>query len=463
MPQHTVKSTVPAIQSVAVPIMGEMLIHMGMGVFTTWLVSRQSEAASAATGTVFLLILFCFVLFRFVTMGAGVVVSQYLGAGERPAALEVASSALTASLWMGLLCAMALFVGAGPILRAWSFPPELMPYAKPYLHVFALVLLLEAPNLCLIALLRAYGQARACFNMTVASYGLQLIGLYLVLYAWHAPMQDKMVGLAIVPLVSRSGFLAGIWYLQRRRLGLVWRPALLWKLNWQRLKPVIAIGAPAAAENVSYHLSFMLIIKVIGLLGAKAMVAQSFVRQVSGLIMVCGQALGLATEVVIGYQVGAGDLAGAARQLKRSLIVGWCITATLGIFVTLFAEPILRIFTHQADYLAVGVPIMRLCVLVETGRTFNLIVINALRAAGDTKFPVVMGSFSMWGLAVPLAWGLGLHTPLGLVGVWLAFTADEWVRGMANLWRWQRGDWRKFSLAIKARIDAERAGNAQPH
>jgi Na+-driven multidrug efflux pump len=248
--------------------------------------------------------------------------------------------------------------------------------------------------------------------------------------------------------------------LQARVIGLDWRGNFFWKIKWERIKPVLAIGVPSAAENVSYQASFMLILKVIGLLGAEAMVAQSFVRIVMNFILTSGLALGLATEVVIGYQVGAGDLDGAQRQLRRSLIYGWFFAASLAISAAIFAEPILRLFTQDKDILALGIPILRLCVLVETGRTFNLIVINALRAAGDVRFAVYFGVFSMWGVAVPLAWALGLHSPLALMGVWLAYAADEWIRGLANWWRWRQGHWRRFATAIKARMDGERTAKA---
>ncbi|MES2933022.1 MAG: MATE family efflux transporter [Pseudomonadota bacterium] len=448
---------VPSLSSVALPIFGELALQMGVGILSMWLISQQSVAAAAAVNTVFFLVFFGYVLLRFVTMGASVVATQYLGAGERKSAQEICYNALTGSMWMGALCALVLSVGADPIFRLWSFPQELLPYAKPYLQLLALLLLIEAPNLCLIALLRAYGQAQITFVMNLASYLVQVLGLCAVLYGWNAPILDKMPWLAIVALISRSCFLAGTWWLQRSSIGLKWRNEILWKMDWLRLKPVMAIGMPAAAENLAYHMSFMLIMKVIGMLGAKAVIAQSFVRQIMGLIMLFGMALGLATEVVIGYQVGAGDLQAAARQLRRSLILGWVVTATVSIIVAIFAEPILRFFTLDTEYIEIGVPLMRLCILIETGRTFNLIVINALRAAGDSRFPVMFGVFSMWGVAVPLAWLLGLHSPLALVGVWLAYAADEWVRGLANLWRWRGGKWRKYATRIKQRIDSERA------
>jgi Na+-driven multidrug efflux pump len=73
------------------------------------------------------------------------------------------------------------------------------------------------------------------------------------------------------------------------------------------------------------------------------------------------------------------------------------------------------------------------------------------------QFPFRIAVLSMWGLSIPLAWLLGMQTPLALTGVWIAYAADEWVRGLGNLWRWRRGYWRGYAHEARARIEAGQA------
>ncbi|MNR64188.1 MATE family multidrug exporter [compost metagenome] len=58
----------------------------------------------------------------------------------------------------------------------------------------------------------------------------------------------------------------------------------------------------------------------------------------------------------------------------------------------------------------------------------------------------MMGVASMWGIAVPLAYYLGIHLEMGLLGVWIAFTVDEWVRGLLMYLRWRSKVWQSKSL-----------------
>jgi Na+-driven multidrug efflux pump len=105
-------------------------------------------------------------------------------------------------------------------------------------------------------------------------------------------------------------------------------------------------------------------------------------------------------------------------------------------------------------------------VLLELGRSFNLVVINALRGVGDVKFPFAAGATSMVIVLAGASWWLGARPsdesgsalgPLGwgLVGVWLAYAADEWVRGLIMWGRWRSRAW--VPLAHAARRRARRA------
>jgi Na+-driven multidrug efflux pump len=124
----------------------------------------------------------------------------------------------------------------------------------------------------------------------------------------------------------------------------------------------------------------------------------------------------------------------------------------------LFRYSIIGMFTDDPDIISVGAGIFLLSIVLEPGRTFNMVVINSLRAAGDARFPVLMGVCSMWGVSVPLAYLLGVHWGVGLLGVWIAFAVDEWLRGILMLLRWRSRVWEKKAL-VKP-VSAGEAGAA---
>jgi Na+-driven multidrug efflux pump len=135
--------------------------------------------------------------------------------------------------------------------------------------------------------------------------------------------------------------------------------------------------------------------------------------------------------------------------------LGLVVTAGVAVAFALVAPWALRLFTDDPQIVSLGRTLILLGLLLEPGRSFNLIIINALRASGDSRFPLVAGLLSQWGIMLLGAWLLGTHLGLGLIGVWTALILDEWLRGLFMLQRWRHGRW----LPHARRVQAEAARN----
>jgi Na+-driven multidrug efflux pump len=54
----------------------------------------------------------------------------------------------------------------------------------------------------------------------------------------------------------------------------------------------------------------------------------------------------------------------------------------------------------------------------------------------------------MWVICVPLSYVVGVYYGFGLVGIWLVFILDEWLRAFLLLWRWKSRSWMKIVLRV---------------
>ena len=55
------------------------------------------------------------------------------------------------------------------------------------------------------------------------------------------------------------------------------------------------------------------------------------------------------------------------------------------------------------------------------------------------------------------SWLLGVHFGMGLTGVWIAYTLDEWVRGGTMAVRWFRLGWVKQAVASRRLVNRKLA------
>ncbi len=167
---------------------------------------------------------------------------------------------------------------------------------------------------------------------------------------------------------------------------------------------------------------------------------------ISTFIYLFSLAIGMGTAIITGRMVGAGRTEEAYKRVWRSLRWGLFLTIAVNIVIILFRVPIIELFTEDREIIALATQILLLSILLESGRTFNLILINSLRAAGDAKFPVYMGLLSMVCMSLPLGYYLAFSLDLGLAGIWLAIAADEWMRGIIMFFRWRSRAWEQKSL-----------------
>lgn len=431
----------PRLLPLALPLFAEMALAIGMGMVGTMLAARLGDAHGAAFALCSQVLAMLFVFFRVVGAGVSVVVAQALGGRRRDEADRTARATLGASTWIGGVCLLLAAGLAQPLLGLMNAPSDVLVLAVPLLQLMAPAVLLDAWNTTLASVLRSHLHSRPTMVVNMA---MQLVHLALAVPlmagvgAWAG---WGLMGYAVALLLARGLGLAMFLQAWRDRLGLV--PVRADWLQWRRapLAPVLHIGLPGAAENIAWRGAFVVTLSVTGTLGTQALATHAYTMQVIHLVLLFAVTIGLSAEIMVGHLVGAGCLHDAHRLVRRLLGRGLLLAAGVSFLVALNGRWLMGWFTQDAQIIAAGATLLWITIALETGRTFNIVLVNALRAAGDARYPLVAGAASFVVVMAGGSWWLGVHLGWGLVGVWVAYAADEWLRGLLNWWRWAGHGW----------------------
>ncbi|MCM3574237.1 MATE family efflux transporter [Mesobacillus subterraneus] len=428
------------------PIFIEMFLHMLMGSTDTFMLSHISDEAVAAVGVANQLVFFMILVFGFVATGTAVLVSQNLGAGLQVDARKISGLSLSMNLIFGVLVSIIVVVFNDLFLQMFNLTPEIHRLAQQYLTIVGGTLFTQALLVTASAILRANGLTKEAMVISVVMNIIHLAGNSIFIYGLFGVPEMGVQGVAISTAISRAVAVILIFRLLYRRLPMKIAVEDYLNFNKSFIKKILKIGVPSAGENVVYNTSQMAITVIIGLLGAMALTTRVYTFNIMSFMMLFGIAIGQGTQILIGYKVGAREFDKAYHQLLKSLKLSIIITMAITVVIVAVREPILGVFTDNKEIIREGSMVLLLCLILEPGRTFNIVVISSLRAAGDAVFPVKMALVSMWGISVPLAYFLGIIMGFGLSGIWIAFIVDEWFRGIIMYIRWRSRVWEKKVL-----------------
>lgn len=428
------------------PLFIEFFLHMLMGNADTLMLSLYSDNSVAAVGVSNQILSLVIVMFGFIATGTAILVAQNLGAKNSLAAAEVSVISLVTNFAFGLILSILVFAMSNDLLKMMDLPHELMGEAHSYLSIVGGFSFVQAIIMTSGAIIRSYGFTKDAMYVTIGMNLLNIIGNYLFIFGPFGIPVLGVEGVAISTSVSRFVGLIAILMLLIKRVPTKLNFFKVFQMPIIHLKNLLAIGIPSAGEQLSYNGSQMVITYFIASLGTEALTTKVYAQNLMMFIYLFAIAISQGTQILIGHQIGAKKFQDAYYRCLKSLKLAILFSLICALVFSVFSKPLLSIFTSNENILIAGRILIWLTVLLEPGRAFNLVIINSLRATGDVRFPVIVGILSMWGVSVTLSYILGIHLGWGLVGIWLAFTADEWLRGLLMLKRWRSKVWMNKSF-----------------
>lgn len=429
------------IFSLTWPIFIEIFLHMLLGNADTLMLSKFSDDAVAAVGVTNQILWITIIMFGIISTGTTILVSQYLGAKNQEKALQTVTISLALNFVFGVLFSAIVFIFAPYLLRLMNLPQKLIFDGVRYLRIVGGFSFLQAVIMTMIAALRSYGFMKDSMNVTIGMNILNIIGNALFIFGVMGVPQLGVTGVAISTSVSRVIGVIVLLIIIYKRTGVKLSIKPLIPFPKRILKDLLKIGIPTAGEQMAYQTSQLVITYFITLLGGYSLTTKVYVQNLSMFVFLFALAVAQGNQILIGHLIGANKTEEAYIRCLKSLKAAFLVSAGMALIFALNSKFLLQLFTQNKEIIAVGSSVMLVVFILEPGRTFNLVVINALRAAGDVKFPVYMGMISMWGVSITLSYLLAIHLGLGLVGMWIAFAVDEWLRGLIMLWRWRSYKW----------------------
>lgn len=429
-----------------VPIFIDSLLAMMLGMMDTVMLSKYADNAVASVGVVNQVFNMVILIFQVTTLGTSVLCAQYYGAGKSEKLKQIVGVSLIFNLFLGILLSVFLFFNGEFLLRMMHLAPELMEDGVRYLKIVGGFAFVQSLSLTIAAVLRSTNLAKFPMFVTLVVNILNAIGNYALIFGNFGLPEMGAEGAAWATSASRVIALVILIVLLIRTIVPRIPRKLLIPFPLGELRKMLGIGMPAAGEQISYSLSQVVVTMFTNLIAVEAVVTRTYAMNIVMFSYLFALSISFGNSILVGQLIGEGRKEEAYRICLDSLKTAMVITAIVSGLVAAFGSMIFGLLTDNEDIVKVGVVILCVDFVLEFGRTVNMTMVNALRSAGDAKFPVMLGLFSMWVFATGLSWVFGISMGYGLIGMWVAFMIDENFRAVILLKRWRGKKWMERNL-----------------
>jgi Na+-driven multidrug efflux pump len=191
----------------------------------------------------------------------------------------------------------------------------------------------------------------------------------------------------------------------------------------------------------------LLVQTLVSSFGTAAIAANAISSTVAGFACIPGSAIGLAMITVVGRCVGAGEYDQAVHYTRKLMSATYILMAlTSGTFFIL-ARVIAGAFNISDAATATAVSILHMyfifCALFWP---MSFVLPNALRAAGDARFTMIVSMVSMWTCRIGFSYILAVYMHMEVTGIWIAMILDWVIRMICFVWRFRRGRWKRIKV-----------------
>lgn len=430
-----------ALVVLIIPLIIEQLLSVLVGMADSIMVARVGEAAVSGVSLVDTIFVLMINIFAALATGGAVIAGQYLGKKRPEDACRAVNQLTIFIVLSGVVITGLIYLLKDFILHGvfGQIEPDVMMNAKKYLLITNASIPFIALYNAGAAVFRAMGNSRISMKMSIIMNTINVAGNAMLIYGFRF----GVAGVAIPTLVSRMFAGIGMMVLLKNQKNILHfsRP-FSFRLEWNMLKKILHLGLPNSLENSMFQLGKILVLSMVSAYGTASITANAICNNLCSLQVLPGMAMGYAILAVVAQCVGAGDYEQVHYYTKKLMTIAYAaIFASVGLLL-LLNPLLLSLYGVSAEAETYATKIMMLhsamCIVFWP---MSFTMPNALRAANDVTFCMVLSIISMWIVRIAGSYLLGTVLDMGVFGVWAAMTIDWAVRAIGFFIRYLRGKW----------------------
>lgn len=404
-------------------------------------VGDNALAAVGSAGPILNLLL---VLYVGISIGAGIMVSQYFGSHNRDGLSYTIGNSILLMLFATIFVAIFGSLVTRPLLELLKTPDSIIDWCASYLYILFIGGAGLAYYNILSGVLRGLGDSVSALLYLLVACVLN-IGLDL-LFVIQFQMGVSGVALATSIAQAVSAVLCAIKLYRMKEYFDFKRQYMKW--NQQYAMNVIRLGLPSGITQAIMSMSMIVVQALTNSFGEQFIAANVIVMRVDGFAMMPNFSFGSAMTTYAGQNVGANAYDRVTKGAKQGTILALGVSAVITGVILLVGKPLMGIFSDTDELVELSVSLMRILAVGYLAMAVLQSLAGVMRGAGDTMTPMWISIFQTVILRVPLAYIMiylskSAEYPNGRQELLIVSLLVSWIIGMlVTIFFYARGKWK---------------------
>ena len=448
----TLKSMYKQSLHIAWPSTLEGALLSIIGSIDTMMVGTLGPAAIAAVGLTAQPRMILLIFVQALCVGTTALCARRKGADDPAAANQCLNQSLAIVTGLGVLMILFGYFGAEWFMRLAGANEDTLEMSVEYFKIISLGLMFNCWSLCICAAMRAIGQTRITMITNITANLVNVCLNYVLINGKLGFPRLGVRGAAIATVCGTavSCFVAISFVLRKNSYYHFEMP----RFDRVTLNGLVNVGSGSIIESVCMRVGFLINARLIADIGTNAFAAYQIVSQVTSLSFTLGDGIAAAGTSLVGQSLGARrhDLAMTHVGISKRIATFASIILMLVIF--LLRRQLALLFTTEEEII-LGVTLSFYVVIIgmmpQNGR---VVYSGCLRGAGDVKYVAMCALISVTVLRPILTYlfcypvnALLPGYSLAVMGPWIAFDIDAFVRQWLLRRRINQGKWLNIKLS----------------
>ncbi len=420
------------LASIAIPIVMQHLINIGLNMIDTVMIGRLGESPLAAVGIAnrlfFVFAVSCFGFYS----GASVFVAQYWGIKDIKSIQKLLGIQVSVGLILSTFFFILFTLIPQQVMNLFIDDPLVIEMGVNYISIIRFSFLVTAISFAISFNSRSIHRIKVPTMINVIAIAINTFLNFVLIYGMFGMPALGVTGAAYATLIARifEFFILLIYIYQSKDHPLAAKFKDLFSWNKALIKKVLVTSLPVFFNEIIWVVGTSVYFVAYGMIGPEAVAVVQVTFTISDFFQSLIFGMGGACAVMLGNELGKNNLELAYTYAIRFIKLTFFTALIMGALLYLARYPIIQFYDFKPETnQMLNYSLIVSAIYLMPKMQAYIIIIGILRSGGDTKFCMYLDFFFVWFVGVPIAFFTVLVLKWPIYFVLAAVFLEEVIKG----------------------------------